>query len=169
MTCRVLEVSTSSHYAWRGRPESQRRQANHELAEQIRAAHKHGRARRDQGYVPAGTGPEGAGHDDRRGAWPPSILGLAGVPRRRLPADVEQWVRLAARDRCGYCLSPQHLVMARLNLSTSYGEDNLWLACPLLPGNTASGPSAVVVELKDSMRAVDRGLKLESAETGGAD
>lgn len=99
------------------------------------------------------------------------------MPRRRLPADVEQWVRLAARDRCGYCLSPQHLVMARLEIEHIVpkskggpdGEDNLWLACPLLPGNTASGPSAVVVELKDSMRAVDRGLKLESAETGGAD
>lgn len=41
--CRVLEVSTSGYYAWRGRPESQRRQANQELTERIRAAHKRGR------------------------------------------------------------------------------------------------------------------------------
>lgn len=61
------------------------------------------------------------------------------MPRRRLAADVEQRVRQAARDRCGYCLSPQHLVMARLEIEHIVpkskggpdGEDNLWLACPL--------------------------------------
>lgn len=39
----------------------------------------------------------------------------------------------------------------------------------MLLGNTVSGPSAVVVELKDAMSAVDSGLHLERAETGGAD
>ena len=41
--CRVLEVSTTGYYAWRGRPESDRSQANRVLLEQIRAAHKRGR------------------------------------------------------------------------------------------------------------------------------
>lgn len=38
----------------------------------------------------------------------------------RIPADVERRVRAAARNRCGYCLSPQHLVMARLEIEHIY-------------------------------------------------
>lgn len=61
------------------------------------------------------------------------------MPRPYLSADVEQRVRQAARNRCGYCLSPQHLVMARLEIEHiiplarggTNQEDNLWLACPL--------------------------------------
>lgn len=34
--CRVLEVSVSGYYAWRVRTESQRKQANRELTEEIR-------------------------------------------------------------------------------------------------------------------------------------
>lgn len=56
-----------------------------------------------------------------------------------VPADVASRVRAIARDRCGYCLSPQRLVMARLEIEhiipTSKGgggdETNLWLSCPL--------------------------------------
>ena len=33
-----------------------------------------------------------------------------------IPTEVERRVRLAAKNRCGYCLSPQHLVMARLEI-----------------------------------------------------
>ena len=48
-------------------------------------------------------------------------------------------VRAAARNRCGYCQSPQHLVMARLEVEHiiplakggSDDESNLWLACPI--------------------------------------
>jgi hypothetical protein len=58
---------------------------------------------------------------------------------RRIPAAVERRVRAAARDRCGYCLSAQHLVMARLEVehivprAQGGGDDesNLWLACPI--------------------------------------
>ncbi len=54
-------------------------------------------------------------------------------------AAVARRVRAAARDRCGYCLSPQKLVMARLEIehvvprSKGGGNDesNLWLSCPL--------------------------------------
>jgi hypothetical protein len=56
-----------------------------------------------------------------------------------IPADVQDRVRQAARNRCGYCLSPQHLVMARLEIEHiiprskggSSEESNLWLSCPL--------------------------------------
>jgi hypothetical protein len=61
------------------------------------------------------------------------------MARRAIPADVDRRVRQAARNRCGYCLSPQHLVMARLEIEHivplakggSDDEANLWLACPI--------------------------------------
>src|SRR5689334_17303164 len=61
------------------------------------------------------------------------------MPRRTIPADLEARVRADARQRCGYCLSPQHLVMARLEIEYiipkakggSDEESNLWLSCPL--------------------------------------
>ena len=61
------------------------------------------------------------------------------MPRSHIPVEVEQRVRQSARNRCGYCLSPQHLVMARLEIEHiipiarggSSLEDNLWLACPI--------------------------------------
>jgi 5-methylcytosine-specific restriction endonuclease McrA len=61
------------------------------------------------------------------------------MPRDYIPADVEDRVRKVARHRCGYCLSPQRLVMARLEIEhiipVAKGgdstESNLWLSCPL--------------------------------------
>ncbi len=54
-------------------------------------------------------------------------------PRRVIPASVDRRVRTAANNRCGYCLSPQHLVMARLEIEHIIPdeESNLWLACPI--------------------------------------
>jgi hypothetical protein len=59
--------------------------------------------------------------------------------RAYIPAEVDRRVRTTARDRCGYCLSPQHLVMARLEIEHiipiakggANHESNLWLSCPL--------------------------------------
>jgi hypothetical protein len=61
------------------------------------------------------------------------------MPRDYLPVEVVRRVREAARHRYGYCLSPQHLVMARLEVEhiipVARGgvsdESNLWLSCPL--------------------------------------
>ena len=61
------------------------------------------------------------------------------MSKSRVPADVRKRVRYAAGDRCGYCLSPQQLVLGRLEIdhilpSAKGGgdnEDNLWLACSL--------------------------------------
>jgi len=63
--------------------------------------------------------------------------------RQKIPAEVEQRVRAAAHHRCGYCLSPQHLVMAPLEIDhlipVAHGgtddEENLWLACPICNGH----------------------------------
>lgn len=59
--------------------------------------------------------------------------------RRTIPEEVRRRVRASARDRCGYCLSPQHLLMARLEIEHivpiakggTSDESNLWLSCPL--------------------------------------
>lgn len=70
--------------------------------------------------------------------------------RRPIPPDLEQRVREAAQNRCGYCLSPQHLVMARLEIEhvtplARGGTDeemNLWLACPLCNGHKSDKTDA---------------------------
>lgn len=48
-----------------------------------------------------------------------------------------------AQNRCGYCLSQQYLVMARLEIEHilllarggTDAEENLWLACPICNGH----------------------------------
>ena len=61
------------------------------------------------------------------------------MPRDYLSVDLVRRVREAAGHRCGYCLSPQRLVMARLEVEHviplarggTDDESNLWLGCPL--------------------------------------
>lgn len=72
--------------------------------------------------------------------------------RQYIPEKIKQRVRKAARNCCGYCLSPQHLVMARLEIEhiipLSRGgqddESNLWLACPIC--NRYKGEKAEAVD-----------------------
>ncbi len=57
----------------------------------------------------------------------------------QISAEVLARVRSQAGDRCGYCLSPQHLVLGWLEIEHiiakarggSDDEENLWLACRL--------------------------------------
>ncbi len=68
------------------------------------------------------------------------------MSRPYISVEVERRIRAAARDRCSYCLSPQHLVMTRLQMEHivplskggSNDESNLWLACPLCNAFKAS-------------------------------
>jgi hypothetical protein len=56
-----------------------------------------------------------------------------------VPVELARRVREAARDRCGYCRSPQHLILGRLQIEHlvprarggETEESNLWLSCPL--------------------------------------
>lgn len=65
------------------------------------------------------------------------------MARKAIPIDLERRVREQARHRCGYCLSPQRLVMARLEIEHHIplakggtdDEENLWLACPICNGH----------------------------------
>jgi hypothetical protein len=71
--------------------------------------------------------------------------------RQYIPADVIQRIRQTAQNRCGYCLSPQKLVMARLEIEHiipiaqggSSDESNLWLACPLCNGHKSDKTQAL--------------------------
>ncbi|HAG82081.1 MAG TPA: HNH endonuclease [Cyanobacteria bacterium UBA12227] len=70
---------------------------------------------------------------------------------RYIPVEVERRVRPTARNRCGYCLSPQHLVMARLEIEhivplskgVSNDESNLWLACPICNRHKSDKTTAI--------------------------
>ena len=81
-----------------------------------------------------------------------SRLSISQTNRVRgyLPEALKKRVRDAAARRCGYCLSPQHLVMARLEIEHiiplskggSDDEENLWLACPLCNSHKGSQTAA---------------------------
>lgn len=63
-----------------------------------------------------------------------------------IPEAVKAQVRANAGNRCGYCLSPQHLVLGTLEIehlvpSSKGGSsnlENLWLACSLCNNYKAS-------------------------------
>ncbi|MEZ4672137.1 MAG: HNH endonuclease signature motif containing protein [Anaerolineae bacterium] len=82
------------------------------------------------------------------------------MPRRKIPPEVAERVRQAAAHRCGYCLSPQRLVMARLEIEHiiplakggSDEESNLWLACPLCNNHKSDKVNAVDPETQTVVR-----------------
>jgi HNH endonuclease len=71
--------------------------------------------------------------------------------RKPIPARIQEKVRKEARNRCGYCLSPQHLVMGRLEIEHiiplsargSDDKDNLWLACRICNSHKSDKTSSV--------------------------
>jgi hypothetical protein len=81
------------------------------------------------------------------------------MARAHIPVEVDRRVRAAAQNRCGYCLSPQHLVMARLEIEhiipLSGGgnneETNLWLACPLCNRYKSDRTLAVDPETRETV------------------
>lgn len=76
-----------------------------------------------------------------------------------ISAALERRVREAAGHRCGYCLSPQSLVMARLDIEhivpLAQGgkteEANLWLACPLCNRYKSSKTTAIDPQAGDEV------------------
>lgn len=76
-----------------------------------------------------------------------------------VPVDIARRVRESARNRCGYCLSPQHLVLGRLQidhiLPRSKGglteESNLWLCCSLCNSYKGDRTSAIDPETGNSV------------------
>src|SRR5208283_2754008 len=83
--------------------------------------------------------------------WPAAFAHAWTImPHDSVAADVARRVRETARNRCGYCLSPQHLVLARLEIEhilpracgRTSDESNLWLSCPLCNRHKADRTSA---------------------------
>ena len=80
--------------------------------------------------------------------------------RPYISVEVERRVRATAKNRCGYCLSPQHLVMARLEIEHiiplskqgSNNESNLWLACPICNGHKSNKTTAVDPETNETLK-----------------
>ena len=70
---------------------------------------------------------------------------------RRISAEVRQRVAEAARHRCGYCLTSQHIIGPLLEIDHiipearggTSDEQNLWLACPLCNSRKADRQEAV--------------------------
>jgi HNH endonuclease len=80
------------------------------------------------------------------------------MPRAYIPIEIERRVRSSAQNRCGYCLSPQRLVMARLEIDHiiplsaggSDEESNLWLSCPICNRHKSNKIIAVDPETGES-------------------
>lgn len=85
------------------------------------------------------------------------------MARRTIPEDVLARVRAAAQNWCGYCLSPQHLVMARLQIEHTIprarggtdDEANLWLACPLCNNHKRTQIAAIDSDTGDEVPLFD--------------
>jgi 5-methylcytosine-specific restriction endonuclease McrA len=71
--------------------------------------------------------------------------------RRAIPRDIDRRVREVTKQCCGYSLSLQWFVMARLKIEivvplAKGGTDDesiLWLACPLCGGHKSDKTEAV--------------------------
>jgi hypothetical protein len=79
--------------------------------------------------------------------------------RTAISAQLDRRIRKDAKNRCGYCLSPQYLVMARLEIEHiiplakggSNNESNLWLACPLCNGHKSSKVEALDSQTQEAV------------------
>lgn len=77
----------------------------------------------------------------------------------RIPAAVDRRIRVQARNRCGYCLSPQSLVLSSLEIEHltpqakggSDDESNLWLACAVCNKHKSDKTSAVDPETEETV------------------
>ncbi|MEZ4729134.1 MAG: HNH endonuclease signature motif containing protein [Caldilineaceae bacterium] len=71
--------------------------------------------------------------------------------RAYIPLDVRRRVAVAARDRCGYCLTVQEYTAMPMHVEHivplvaggTSDEDNLWLACPLCNGYKGTQTDAI--------------------------
>ena len=73
------------------------------------------------------------------------------MSRTRISAELRQRIMEAARFRCGYCLTSQHIIGPMLEIEhyvpVSQGgastEENLWVACPRCNSHKAGRVNAI--------------------------
>ena len=81
----------------------------------------------------------------------------------RISDDVRRRVRERAGNRCGYCLSPQHLVLGWLEIEHiipvarggSDEEENLWLSCRLCNNFKSTQVDALDPDTNSRVRLFD--------------
>jgi transposase InsO family protein len=89
LLCRVLGVSRSGYYAWRTRPESQRRQADRALVEHIEAIHMHSRRTYGSPRIHAELAERGVRCSAKRVARLMRLAGIRARRSRRIPATTD--------------------------------------------------------------------------------
>lgn len=114
--CRVLGVSRSGYYAWRGRPPSRRAREDAALLERVVAIHGRSRGTYGAPRIQAELAALGRRVGRRRVARLMQVAGLVGVSRRR-------WVRTTVRD--GAARGAPDLVRRQF---TAAGPNQLWVA-----------------------------------------
>lgn len=81
------------------------------------------------------------------------------MPRSYISVKLDKQIRERAKNRCAYCLSPQHLVMGKLEIEhihpVSKGggneEENLTLSCRICNGHKGDKTTAVDPETEEVM------------------
>ena len=100
--CRVLGVSTSGYYAWRGRAPSRRTQEDAVLTERIIGIHQHSRDTYGAPRIHAELAEDGVCCGRKRVARLMRITGIEGCHRRRAPRTTQRAPRaVPAPDRVG--------------------------------------------------------------------
>ena len=83
MMCRLLKVSRSGYYAWRGRPESERDKTDRELTRVIRRVHTESRGTYGSPRIRVELNSQGLTFGRHKVARLMRIAGLKGCPKRR--------------------------------------------------------------------------------------
>ncbi len=94
------------------------------------------------------------------------------MSRPYISVEIDRNVRSMAKNRCGYCLSPQKLVMARLEIEHiipvskggSSEESNLWLACPICNSHKAGKIEAIDPVTDEVMAYPCKGAKIANVD-----
>ncbi len=90
MMCRVLKVSRSGYYDWRGRPESDRSRTDRELTGMIRRIHAESKGTYGSPRVSAELRDEGYRHGHNKVARLMRIAGLRGCPKTRYKVTTQR-------------------------------------------------------------------------------
>lgn len=90
MMCRLLGVSRSGYYGWRGRPESERARTDREFTRVIRRVHTESKGTYGSPRITAELRDEGYGHGHNKVARLMRAAGLRGCPKRRFRVTTQR-------------------------------------------------------------------------------
>lgn len=128
--CRMLRVSPSGYYAWLGRPESPRKQANRRLTAQIKAVHTRSRKTYGRRRVHIELGTQGMRCSPNRVARLMRQEGLWGRPRRRFrpTTDSKHSFPVAPNRLLSASVSPVSASTSLVRNFAAAGLNQVWLS-----------------------------------------